>query len=273
MNASPLTKAILRIKQLQEVLKEQPEGWDVRTIPAKMVQRRSAEEEVKSIMDGFKKLISEQVAKVYVIGTDPKKVAEAKLLGSELGGVVIDASELYTRIAAPAYSLYQQTNRVNLDVTLAIEHDIMLAAQQHNLTPTDFPRVPANFLESSFEEPEAELTAIARKATESVFGTELAQALVTELTFSETLRLESDETPVPVVIVGLTEQEATDFERRGFFAGRPSVTVKAGKNVEGALKSAAAKLIKLVGKTDEVPPATGEQAPATTVTDSDPTSK
>lgn len=241
MSSNPLQEAITRIKVLQEVLAEQPESWNPKTAPGKQVQRRNAEAEIDAIMDGFRKLVCEQAAKIYIIGEKRAKLDEARQVARENGGVVVEADELYRRLAAPAVPLYEQRGQVGTDLTLVLENDVMLACQTNKVTPTDFPRFPGNFMGAVLGDPEVVLRDIARTICEQVCGTKLQQALLTQLIFSETLRLEVTEKPLAIVIVGIRQNELDEFETRGFFAGRPYAKFNAdkSKNIEGSLKGAA----------------------------------
>ena len=267
--SNPILAALERIKALKAILAEVPETWSPRNAPAKQIQWRQAEEEIESILNGYKKLLTGELTKIYVTGSDKKKLAEFKLLATELpGAVAVDADALYRRITTPAVPLYEQTKKFSNDVALVIENDIMTAAQMNNVTPNDFPHVAANYLESTFEDPEASILKIVRETVEKVAGTEMQQNMLTQFIFSEALRLEVSEVPVFVVIVGIKENEIVDFERRGFFGGRPQVVVNldTAKNFEGALRSATNKLAKAFDKASkpveqEVPPATDQSTP------------
>ncbi len=258
MSNNPLQEAIARIKALQEILKEAPESWEPRTAPAKQVQRRQAEEEINTIMDGFRKMVSAQAAKIYILGEKKSKLEEARQVAAEYGAVVVDADELYKRLVAPVAPMYQQRGQVGTDMTLVLENDVMLACQTNNVTPSDFPRVPGNCIGAVFENPEEALLGVARAVVEQVCGTQLQQAMLTQLIFSETLRLEVTDMPVAIIVLGIREKEIVEFEARGFFAGRPSGSFNADrvKSIEASLKATAQKLVKALGVQPEQEAAT-----------------
>lgn len=261
--STQIQQVIERTKVLQTVLAEAPESWNPRTAPGKMVQRRNAEEEIKTLNETYRQLLTEAMVKVYVTGSNQAKLTDLKLLAQEFpGAVVVDADALYKRIATPAIPIYNQSKRLNLDVTLVIENDIMVAAQENKVTPTDFPRIPAQYLESAFEKPEESILKLVRETVEKVFGTELQQAMLSKLVVAEAVRLEVTDAPVFVFIVSARDNEIADFERRSFFGGRPHVTINSDttKNVEGSLRSATSKFMKAKPVDPGIPAA----APTTT---------
>lgn len=116
-NAKQIVK---ETQALNELLKEDLDAWDPRTVPGKRTQHNAARERLKVLNVLYTDFVKDAVAGIFLKGS-PKAVEAFVSLAVEKGGVIpVDARYTYTKIADSVF------DTLGRDRMVYIEHAIQM---------------------------------------------------------------------------------------------------------------------------------------------------
>lgn len=220
------------------------------------IMKRQAQEQIDDLNRQYVERISEVAAKVFVVGGSPEAQKQAKLIAQEQEAIVVSASSLYSELFE-AVKPYMPGNPLTLTVRAIDELERHVASVYAQYAPgSEWPRVPQQFIDGAVPDL-ASFIAVVQTVLAKTQQQPILASIAKNVTCREAVRLSYDDEPVAIVVTDIQRQDLPEFEA-SFFAGRPSVVIDLDKvkNVEGAFKSAAEKLTKLLGiKEEKQPPA------------------
>lgn len=121
------------MKDLEELLKEDLESWNPRTLPGKMAQHAQARARLKELTVAYKKFVSNNVAAIFVDG-DADSVANFTKLAQEKGGTItVDARGIYLALVDEIYGSlrsYRGTPQVDFSHVSNLNAKLELVAAQ-----------------------------------------------------------------------------------------------------------------------------------------------
>lgn len=115
------------IKTLEELLKEDLESWDPRTVPAKRMQHGQARFRIDELKKEYEKFVAQNAAAIFVSG-DERAVEKFAGLAAEKGGTItVDARGIYLALADVIFGKLSR-NQVDFNHVSALNNTLQYLA-------------------------------------------------------------------------------------------------------------------------------------------------
>jgi hypothetical protein len=195
---------VKEIKDLRELLKEDLEVWDSRSLPGKIAQHAQARNRLVDLETLYAAFVGQNVAAIFVSGA-PELASKFAELAQEKGGTItIDALGIYKVLAAEVFPILRR-NQVDFDHVAVLSNTLTrLAIKARYWGPMNVRFT--KLMDRNFTSEEALIEAIRPLCKDGV-GELLQMGYVSAEIVDRAFASETTNSPVPCVILNAGEDD------------------------------------------------------------------
>jgi len=241
-------QAILNdIEAFTKVLNSPLDGWDASTRAGAVIRQREAEDQVKSLTEAYRTLISNSVIKVFLTG--PRAESFAVRAGKE-GAVVVDGHSLYKEFAAQVRPSLDEKNPQFMSAQLILLTQVMQRYMQgHGIHTLQMPKLDSMDMDLTLRS-DAEVENIVQKAVRNSNGDDLLAFDLTNRILTKALEVKAATTAMPCILTGLTADEQQSLSVKLFGRSTPTISLEATEQStdEDLIQELNEKILKVYNK-------------------------